>query len=77
MNKATQTVFEQAYLELSGGKAEFRVTDALLLGANGEYFHPSTRMKYAFFILGLECGKVVARPGYKLVEVPIGPEDLV
>ena len=77
MDSELKRVFELGFRQLNSASAEYRIADALVLGANGQYFHGNTRNLYAFFVLGLECGKVVARPGFKLVEVPVEPEDLV
>lgn len=71
-----QQVFEQAFRELNPGN-HFPLLKKYAAGPQaGEYLIPQIRQQYAFFVLGLECGKVVARPGFKLVEVPVEPGDL-
>lgn len=77
MHPNLKQVFELAHTELLPDMPAYRRSDALVTGADGEYFHENTRKLYAFFVSGLACGKVVARPGFKLVEVPIDDSDLV
>lgn len=72
-----QKVFELAFLALTPNRPAYLLRDALVLGADGDYFHEATRRLYGFFIAGLECGKVVARPGFKLVEAPLDDSDLI
>lgn len=72
MNRV-QEVFEQAFRSIAGEPCSslwFKKFES------GRYKRPHIQRQYEFFVLGLACGKVVARPGFKLVEVPLEPGDL-
>lgn len=70
-----QQVFEQAFRNGYSHEPSHLVDKWLSKTVDGDYTFQGTRDQYAFFVLGLECGKVVARPGFKLVEVPLEPGD--
>lgn len=69
-----QEVFEQAFRRTHPGPP-ILTEISLDKDREGKYTESHAALAYAFFVLGLECGKVVARPGFKLVEVPLDPGD--